>query len=288
MPRTGSIASNVGPAVTSTRLPGEELRLARGDRPRRRSPRAPACGPSPVSPQAWSPLAGPRIATPSARELRDVALRGGVVPHLRGSSPARPAAGSRARGTAWTAGRRRGRARAWRGSRRWPARRRSRRRRARGRCAPCRCRRARSHRSVSTGLPDSACSVTGVMKRQAAAVITTSTRDAGLDEAGARVRRPCRRRCRRSGRARCGRGERQGRSSSGRRMVRLLVRSLHCPRARTGARRAGHDGRGGGRCGLANGTPSERPRERLLRAGRRRTVGRRARGAAARAPAWRA
>ena len=32
-----------------------------------------------------------------------------------------------------------------------------------------------SHRSVCTGWPESACSVTGVMKRQAAAVITTRT-----------------------------------------------------------------------------------------------------------------
>ncbi len=32
-----------------------------------------------------------------------------------------------------------------------------------------------SHRSLWTGFPDSACMVTGVMKRQAAAVITTCT-----------------------------------------------------------------------------------------------------------------
>ena len=103
-------------------------------------------------------------------------------PTSAGSSRARPAAGIRARGTASTAGRRRGRARAWRGNRRRRARRRWRRRRARSRCGPSRCRRRMSHRSVSTGRPDSAWNVVGVTKRVAAVGHHDVDGDAGLHE----------------------------------------------------------------------------------------------------------
>jgi hypothetical protein len=66
MPRTGSIGSKVGPAVTSTRLPasgfGRKKPISSSSNSSGSSMR-----PSPTSPQACSPLAGPRMCVPSAR-----------------------------------------------------------------------------------------------------------------------------------------------------------------------------------------------------------------------------
>ena len=123
-----------------------------------------------------------------------------------------------------------------------------------------------AHRSVSTGRPDSACSVIGVMKRQAAAVITTSTRDAGLDEEarefGGLVRGDA------AGEAQhdAVEGKRQGRSSSGRRMVRLwseVYTALELAPALAGPGTTG--GEGAMRVGERNA--GDRPRERLLARG---------------------
>ena len=147
MPRTGSIASNVGPGGEQHALAGEHLRLRAARRARRRSPRPRACGPSPISPQAWSPLPGPRIVDAvgaSCATLRCVAALAHICRFIAGAtssgqSRARHSVDSRS--SAWPA-------RAWRGSRPRPARRRSRRRRATARCGPWRCRRPTSHRSV--------------------------------------------------------------------------------------------------------------------------------------------
>ena len=122
-------------------LAGEQLGLRATRPPRRRSPRAPACGLRRSRRRPGRRCPGPRIATPSAASCATLRWLAGLRPHLpvhRRRDEQRAVARER---TAWTAGRRRGRARAWRGSRRRPARRRSRRRRARGRCGPCRCRR---------------------------------------------------------------------------------------------------------------------------------------------------
>ena len=175
MPRTGIDRFERRSRGDQHALAGERFGCERMRRSLRRSPRARACGPCRFrrTPGRRSP--GPSMMTPSARKLRDVALGRRVLPTSDGSSPARPAAGSRARGTASRADRRQGRGRAWRENRPTRARRRSRRRRATDRCAPCCRRRGASHRSVNTGWPDSACIVAGVMKPHAASVITTCT-----------------------------------------------------------------------------------------------------------------
>ena len=65
MPRTGSIASNVGPAVTSTRRPASSLGWKCAISRSRRSAGS-SMRPSPTSPQAWSPAPGPKTTAPSA------------------------------------------------------------------------------------------------------------------------------------------------------------------------------------------------------------------------------
>ena len=93
MPRTVSIASNVGPAVTITLRPGELLgREEREDAPAA-APRARACGPCRPRRTPGRRRRGRGSTTPSARSVRDVALRGGVVPHLDGSSPGATSSG---------------------------------------------------------------------------------------------------------------------------------------------------------------------------------------------------
>ncbi len=66
MPRTGSMASKVGPAVISTRLPARRLGWKKATSSSHSSA-ASSMRPSPTSPQAWSPAAGPRMMLPSAR-----------------------------------------------------------------------------------------------------------------------------------------------------------------------------------------------------------------------------
>ncbi len=82
MPRTGSMASKVGPGRDRQRvLPASGLGWTGAAA--RSSTISPvrACAASPISPQAWSPVPGPRIATPSARSCA-IALRGRGRPHL--------------------------------------------------------------------------------------------------------------------------------------------------------------------------------------------------------------
>src|SRR5450631_2688163 len=173
MPRTGSMVSNVGPAVSSTRLPARCFGCAHAINAARISSGS-SMRPSPISPHAWSPLPGPRICTPSARScaaLRCVAAAVHICRFIAGAT-SKPQ--SRARQSV----------------------------ESRSSAAPCASLAMKSadagattitsaclersmcpialaapesHRSVSTGLPDSACSVIGAMNCVAARVITTST-----------------------------------------------------------------------------------------------------------------
>ena len=64
-PRTGSIGSNVGPAVTRTRLPASSFGWKNAISSASSSSGS-SIRPSPNSPHAWSPLPGPRTVAPSA------------------------------------------------------------------------------------------------------------------------------------------------------------------------------------------------------------------------------
>ena len=180
MPRTGSIASNVGPGRQQHALAGEHLRLPRRDERREAAPPASSMRPSPFSLHASSPVSG-RGSRCRRRELRDVALRRGIRPHLavhRGRDEQRAFAREAQRrqqvvGSAVRelgdeiggGGRDDDRVGAARDAM-WPI----------ALSAPdC-------HRSVSTGRPDSAWNVDGGDEPRAASVSTTSTSDALLDE----------------------------------------------------------------------------------------------------------
>ena len=74
-PRTGSSASKVGPAVSTTRLPASNFGWNEAIKASKISVGS-SMRPSPTSPQACAPLAGPSTPTPSARNcamLRTVA-----------------------------------------------------------------------------------------------------------------------------------------------------------------------------------------------------------------------
>jgi hypothetical protein len=175
-PRTGSIGSKVGPAVTSTRRPARcfgakkaivSARISSGSSMR----------PSPVSPQAWSPLPGPSTVVPSARScatLRCVAGCDHISRFIAGAT----SSAQRSIGRATQASASRSSAR--------PCSSRARKSalagattiasasRVRLMCAMLLGSRA-SHGSANTGRPESACSVTAPMKRCADSVITTCT-----------------------------------------------------------------------------------------------------------------
>ena len=198
MPRTGSIASNVGPAVISTRLPAQQLG-------RERRPHGLGRSPSGFEHAAHADLAARLVAARRARgsrrrrarRLRDVALRRRVVPHLpvhrrRDEQRALAREAQRREQIVGEAVRELGDeiGGGGRDDDRVA-------RRATARCAPCCWRRAASHRSVDTGLPDSACNVTGVTNRHGGLGHHDLHVDRRLARAGASARRPCRRRCRR-------------------------------------------------------------------------------------------
>ena len=173
IPRTVSIGSNVGPAVTSTRRPasgfGPSIAAASA-----KISAASSIRPMPTSPHAWSPAAGPRIATPSARRRSTFRCVAGLSHIWRFIAGATASGHSRARhsvdrrssasplatfarksavaGATTTSSRSRD-------SSMWPM------------LSGIRP----SHMSVNTGLPDSPCMVTGVTNRHAASVITTWT-----------------------------------------------------------------------------------------------------------------
>ena len=88
MPRTGSMASKVGPAVISTRLPASRLGWKKAISSSRSSAGS-SMRPSPTSPQAWSPLAGPSSKAPSASNcsaLRRVAGWAHISRFIAGAS----------------------------------------------------------------------------------------------------------------------------------------------------------------------------------------------------------
>ncbi len=179
--RTGSIASTVGPAVSSTRLPARSFGCAEATSAARISSGS-SMRPSPISPQAWSPLAGPRISNAVGPELRDIALRRRVAPHLpvhRRRDQQRAVAGEtkRRQQIVGMAVRELGDEirRCRRDDDRVGV-------RARARCVPSRWRRPNPTDPDSTGLPDSACKVIGVMNCAAALGHHDVDGDAFLDQ----------------------------------------------------------------------------------------------------------
>ena len=174
IPRTGSIASNVGPAVISTRLPVRILGWAHATTAANMS--SGSC----ILPCAR--LAAGLVADAGPEHDRRRRRRAGrrCADSRRsstsgGSSPARRRARSRSQASASTTDRRRGRSRSWRGNRRRRARRQSHWRRATDRYGPCHWLRRRPTNRSAPDYPDSACIVIGVMNRHAPAVITTLT-----------------------------------------------------------------------------------------------------------------
>ena len=84
MKRTGSIGSLVGPEVTSTRLPASDPPLRMIASTAAAISSGSAMRPVPASPRsAISPAFGPMTRTPSALQLREVALRRLRRPHMR-------------------------------------------------------------------------------------------------------------------------------------------------------------------------------------------------------------
>ena len=81
MKRTGSMRSRVGPAVISTRRPASAPLPAAAPRRARRARAARACAPRRLSPQAWSPSAGPEDLHAALRERGHVGARRRVRPH---------------------------------------------------------------------------------------------------------------------------------------------------------------------------------------------------------------
>ena len=175
-PRTGSIGSKVGPAVISTRLPSSAFG-SKNATSSSSSSSGSSMRPSPTSPQACSPLPTPSTLAPSAvicRRLRCVAgcdhisrfIAGATSSGQRSIGRARHSSDSRSdaapcascaiksalAGATSTASASR----------------------VRLMCAMLFGSRA-SHWLVATLRLDSACRVTGVMKRSAAAVMTTCT-----------------------------------------------------------------------------------------------------------------
>jgi len=173
MPRTGSMASKVGPAVISTFLPASTLGVKKAVTSASISSGS-SMRPAPTSPQACSPLAGPSRCTPSAcncAALRCVAGFSHIWRFIAGAtssgqsrastivvsrSSASPCA-ARARKSA-EAGATRIRSAC----------------RDRSICAIAFGMRA-SHWSVNTGLPDKAWNVVAVTKWVAPSVIATCT-----------------------------------------------------------------------------------------------------------------
>ncbi len=173
IPRTGSIASNVGPAVNSTRLPLSTFGCAQAAIAAKMSSGS-CIRPAPVSPQAWSPTPGVSTTTPSA--TRRATLRWlAALPHIwrfiagatkSGQSRARVSVDSRS--SAWPlAILARKSADAGATTMAFAPRERS--------MCPIPLAAPDAQRSVSTGFPESACSVIGVMNRAAPGVMTTFT-----------------------------------------------------------------------------------------------------------------
>ena len=183
MPRTGSIASKVGPAVISRRRPARGFGASAAT-----SSSTMASGsimrPSPISPQAWAPASTPSTCAPSAaiwRRLRCVAgcahisrFIAGATISGTGRASAAPLASGRARQVRLS----RSSARPWA--------RRAMKSALAGATSTASAPRVRllcgmplgsraSQVSSATGWPESACIVSAVMKCSAPAVIATRT-----------------------------------------------------------------------------------------------------------------
>ncbi len=176
MPRTGSIASKVGPAVSSTFLPSSAFgwKCATSSAS---SSSASSMRPSPTSPHAWSPLAGPSTCVPSARTvctLRWVAGCAHISRFIAGATSKAQRSIGRARHIRLS----RSSARPWASlamkSALAGATSTASASRVRLMCAMLLGSRA-SHWLVCTVRPDSACIVTALMNCSAASVMTTCT-----------------------------------------------------------------------------------------------------------------
>ena len=77
------MGSRVPPAVTTTCLSSSERDRCRSAPARAKISSGSAIRPTPTSPSARSPLAGPTISTPRARSRLEVGLRRRVLPHPR-------------------------------------------------------------------------------------------------------------------------------------------------------------------------------------------------------------
>ena len=176
-PRTGSMASNVGPAVTTTRRPANVCGVSAA---MTSSSSSGACSmrPSPVSPQACAPKPTASTRAPSAaacRTLRCVAGCDHISRFMAGAS----SSGARSRGRARHSSESKSSAR--------PAARRARKSALAGAtrmasasrpswmCAMPLAGRS-SHCEVNTGWPESACIVAAVMKCCAPSLMATCTR----------------------------------------------------------------------------------------------------------------
>ena len=174
MKRTGSMASRVGPAVTSTDTPDSAPSATRPSACPARSAGS-SMRPAPTSPQAWSPSPGPSTQVPRSCSVRRFARVAGAAHIWRfiagaiaiGAAVARHTVVSRSSAspaarraiTFAVAGATSTRS-AQRASSMWPM--------------PASARSSSS--SVCTGLPDTAWKVSGVMNACAPRVITTRTR----------------------------------------------------------------------------------------------------------------
>ncbi len=173
MPRTVSIISNVGPAVTMTLRPAS-LRGARKFCTDSRISSGSSMRPMPTSPQAWSPGAGPITVMPSARSvatLRCVAGLSHISTFIAGATSsgqlrARHAVERRSSAMPLASFARKSALAGATTIASAP--------RESSMCAMLLAKLA-SHRSVITGLPVSAWNVAGVTKRVAASVIATCT-----------------------------------------------------------------------------------------------------------------
>ena len=173
MPRTGSIASKVGPAVITTLRPASSFGWKKAIRCSSSSSGS-SILPMPVSPQAWSPAPGPTTVAPSAAScamLRCVAGCSHIWRFIAGAtssghSRARHSVVSRSSAMPWTSFAMRS---AVAGAIRIGAA-----PRVRSICAMLLSTRG-SQRSDHTGLPDNAWKVTGVTKRAPPAVSATCT-----------------------------------------------------------------------------------------------------------------
>jgi len=173
MPRTGSIASKVGPAVSSRRLPASSCgwkwaivssTISSGSSMR----------PGPVSPQAWSPQAGPMTLTPSLRKTAMLRRVAGFSHIWRFMAGATSSGQSRARTSVVSRSSARPPASLARKSAEAGATSSASASRDRSMCAMLLATRG-SHWSVNTSFPESAWKVTGVTKCVAASLITTCT-----------------------------------------------------------------------------------------------------------------